>query len=70
MAYPKYDITFIAPTKRLIKKTGEEVDSIVGIDGSHACVLKTTATRVNVNLKHHSPADPFPTLEITFTDAE
>ena len=69
MAYPKYDITFIAPTKRLVKNTGEEVDKIEGIDGSHACVLKTSATKVNVNLKHNSPSDPFPMLEITFTDA-
>ena len=67
--YPKYDITFIAPTKRLVKN-GVEVDKIAGIDGSHACVLKTAATKVNVNLKHRSPEDPFPTLEITFTDAE
>ncbi len=70
MAYPKYDITFIAPVRRLIKNTGEEVDTILGIDGSHACVLKTSGTRVSVGLKHHSKNDPFPTLEITFTDVE
>jgi hypothetical protein len=63
MAYPNYKVTFVGDLTDLKGKKHKKIET----NGSHAFVLASAATRVDVALTHESPNDEVPKIIITFS---